>query len=223
VSRDHRKLKLVRGLQVCSPPSNALADNWRAFGVVLAAMVVAGCGASPAMRAANAGDRASLRGAIGVRERTGDLSNAEAADLAKAVASHELRSAPAASALDRVHDVRPCARELDDSLADRQIHPRARACYNRGLRDDATQRGRIVVRVHVAAGGEVDEAEVASNTGLSEAVARCVAVAARAAGFDPPGGVGSTINIPFNFKLADHDAGGGQSAEPATVRPPGQE
>jgi TonB family protein len=75
---------------------------------------------------------------------------------------------------------------------------------NRGLRDDATQRGRIVVRVHVAPGGEVDKLEVVSNVGLSEAVAQCVAAAARTASFPPPCGVGSTINIPFNFKPADH-------------------
>jgi TonB family protein len=80
-----------------------------------------------------------------------------------------------------------------------QIHPRARACYNKGLAQDPTQSGRVVIMVRVGPSGEVESASVASNSGLSSFVASCIASAARGAKFDPPGPSGSTINIPFNF------------------------
>jgi HEAT repeat protein len=71
------------------------------------------------MRAAESGDRAALSSTIAARERAGDLSNGEAAALAKTVASREIVSARGDDGLARVRDVRPCAHELDDALADR--------------------------------------------------------------------------------------------------------
>jgi hypothetical protein len=71
------------------------------------------------MRAAQAGDRGALAGAVATRERAGDLSNGEAASLARAVADREVRSASGQDAVERVRDVRPCAHELDGALAAR--------------------------------------------------------------------------------------------------------
>ncbi len=71
------------------------------------------------MRAAERGDRPALNAALSARQARGDLSNGEAASLAKAVADRELRTAPAQEAGDRVRDARPCAHELDDALATR--------------------------------------------------------------------------------------------------------
>jgi HEAT repeat protein len=94
-------------------------------GVLLPGIVWAGtlvlpsCAASPAMRAAEAGDRLALATAVGERERAGDLSNGDSASLARAVAEHELQGAAGAEGVDRVRDVRPCARELDGALAAR--------------------------------------------------------------------------------------------------------
>ncbi|HEY8041439.1 MAG TPA: HEAT repeat domain-containing protein [Polyangiaceae bacterium] len=79
----------------------------------------AGCAGSPAMHAAESGDRAGLASAVAAHEKVGDLSNAQAAGLARAVADRELREAQGKDALDRIRDARPCAHELDEALATR--------------------------------------------------------------------------------------------------------
>jgi hypothetical protein len=90
----------------------------RASWVVLGACVVA-CSSSPAMRAAERGDRAVLRQAIAARAAHGSLTNGEAASLARAVAAHDLETASRDDAIARVRDVLPCARELDGALSSR--------------------------------------------------------------------------------------------------------
>jgi hypothetical protein len=80
-----------------------------------------------------------------------------------------------------------------------QIHPGAKRCYQKGLENDPTQSGRIVILIKVSPSGEVDSASVASNSGLSGGVAGCIASVARRAKFDAPGASGSTISVPFNF------------------------
>jgi hypothetical protein len=79
---------------------------------------VAGCGSS-AMKAAEQGDLATLKREIASRETAGDLSNDEAASLAKVVAEREIRTAKGKDAAERVREVRACARELDGVLAER--------------------------------------------------------------------------------------------------------
>ncbi|MGA3120422.1 MAG: hypothetical protein ABSF69_06580 [Polyangiaceae bacterium] len=76
-----------------------------------------GCESSSAMRAVNRGDFEALRAAIVAREASGQLSTGEAVSLAKAVAGRELRIAQASDAVERVRDIRSCARELDAALA----------------------------------------------------------------------------------------------------------
>jgi hypothetical protein len=77
-----------------------------------------GC-ASSAMKAAERGDLAALKSDIAARETAGDLSNAEAARIARAVAEREVREANAKDALERVREVSACSYELDGVLADR--------------------------------------------------------------------------------------------------------
>jgi hypothetical protein len=84
---------------------------------LLPALGAAACSGSPAMRAAERGDRPALDEAIAARQAHGDLSNREAASLAKAVADREVRTASAQDGGDRVRDAGPCAHELDDALA----------------------------------------------------------------------------------------------------------
>lgn len=83
---------------------------------VVAALSCA-CAASPEQRAARRGDWSALHGAIGARERAGNVSNGEAASLAASVADRELRAASGPDAIELVGDARPCARELDEALA----------------------------------------------------------------------------------------------------------
>jgi hypothetical protein len=78
---------------------------------------------------------------------------------------------------------------------------RFRACYNRGLQMDPTQAGRVTLLIHVAPDGQVESVSVASNTGLSSAVASCCAGAARNIAFDAPGAQGSTISVPLEFSV----------------------
>ncbi len=82
-------------------------------------LLLPACASSPAMRAADSGDRVALGGAVAEREKVGTLLNPEAASLATAVASRDLRAAKGADAVALVEDVRPCARELREPLEDR--------------------------------------------------------------------------------------------------------
>lgn len=93
-------------------------------------ILLAGCASSPAMRAAESGDRGSLSSALAAREKRGDLSNDEAAALAHAVADRDLRAGAGTpeQTLALVRDARPCARELDSALAARmRVHDEAGA------------------------------------------------------------------------------------------------
>jgi hypothetical protein len=87
--------------------------------VLLAASTAAACGGSALIRAATSGDRPALDREIAAREKAGDLSNSQAAEVAKAVAEREIREAKGKDAVDRVRDVRACARELDSVLSER--------------------------------------------------------------------------------------------------------
>jgi HEAT repeat protein len=88
---------------------------------VLVALLTA-CGSSPAMRAAERGDRVAL----GVAAH--DLTNHQVASLALVVADRELRAAPAPEAAARIRDAWACAHELDGALAERmKVHDEAGA------------------------------------------------------------------------------------------------
>ncbi len=87
------------------------------FALGVSALV--GCAASPAKRAAESGDFPALKREIAVRERSGGLSNREAASLAQIVVENELRSAKLDQAAERVRETRACAPELDGVLFER--------------------------------------------------------------------------------------------------------
>ena len=89
------------------------------FGWLLAGAMALGCGGSPAMRAAERGDWAALRTEIAALHRVGKLTNADANDLARAVAKREIFASPPKQAVARVGDVAGCARELDGVLGSR--------------------------------------------------------------------------------------------------------
>lgn len=88
------------------------------------------------------------------------------------------------------------------SNADRVIaglRPRFKSCYQRGLNSDPTMAGKVVIAAKVGPNGEVNDAPIESNSGLSPEVASCIARVVRSAQFDAPGGNGSTIRIPVTF------------------------
>ncbi len=78
-----------------------------------------------------------------------------------------------------------------ESVIRSQIFPAAKRCYQRGLEQDPTQSGKIVISIKVDPSGEVSSASVAANNGLSGSVASCIVSAAKRAQFGTnPGGAG---------------------------------
>lgn len=79
------------------------------------------------------------------------------------------------------------------------LRPRFRACYNTGLQSDPSMAGKVLISTKVGPNGEVESANVVQNTGLSPGVAQCIAGVVKRAQFSPPGGGGSTLQIPVTF------------------------
>lgn len=99
--------------------NTTLASRRRALALVTCVVGSVGCASSPAMRAAERGDRAALHDILETQEKAGTLSNGEAASLSGAVAARDVRDASGVEAVLRVRELRACARELDDVLAAR--------------------------------------------------------------------------------------------------------
>jgi hypothetical protein len=96
-----------------------LTSTSRLRPVLLLPILLSGaCASSPALRAADSGDRAALTTAVAEREQRGDLSNGEAASLSRTVASRDLHAAKGPDAVALVEAARPCARELRSPLED---------------------------------------------------------------------------------------------------------
>ncbi|MFO0662856.1 MAG: AgmX/PglI C-terminal domain-containing protein [Polyangiaceae bacterium] len=81
------------------------------------------------------------------------------------------------------------------------LRGRFRSCYQQGIASDPTMAGKVVISAKVGPNGEVESAQVASNTGLSPTVGACIARAVKNAQFAAPGGSGSQLNIPVSFVL----------------------
>lgn len=80
------------------------------------------------------------------------------------------------------------------------LRARFRACYQSGLNADPAMTGKLVLRVQTSSSGEVSKAEIASNTGMSNAVETCVLSAARRTVFSGDG----IITAPILFTVANH-------------------
>ena len=79
------------------------------------------------------------------------------------------------------------------------LRPRFRSCYERGLGEDPSMAGKVVISAKIRSNGEVASASSSSNVGLSTGVAECIAKAVRGAQFAAPGGAGSSLAIPVTF------------------------
>jgi hypothetical protein len=80
------------------------------------------------------------------------------------------------------------------------LRPRFRACYQSGVNANPAMTGKLVLRVETSTTGEVIKADISSNTGMSAAVATCVASAVRRAAFSGDG----VITAPILFTVAEH-------------------
>jgi HEAT repeat protein len=86
---------------------------------IVLAVSLAACAAPSAMRPARSGDLPALKAALEHDLRAGRLTRSSVKDLAQTLAARELSVAQAAQAVQRIQQVRPCARHLQDPLSDR--------------------------------------------------------------------------------------------------------
>jgi len=81
--------------------------------------------------------------------------------------------------------------------------PRFQACYDAGLTSAPSLWGRLAMRLHVTASGEVDEAFEVESRFPDARVARCVLRETRATRFDAPDGGDLRIVVPLRFESGD--------------------
>jgi hypothetical protein len=80
-----------------------------------------------------------------------------------------------------------------------KLRPGFRSCYNKGLANDPSMAGKIVLAIKIASNGDVSDVSKAGGSGLSSEVESCIINRAKHASFDAPGGSGSTVQVPVTF------------------------
>lgn len=80
------------------------------------------------------------------------------------------------------------------------LRPSFLACYKAGLSTDWQMQGRVLLSAKVSAAGEVMSTRTISREGLSAEVEACLLDVVSSARFAPPGGGGSTLNVPITFR-----------------------
>jgi hypothetical protein len=83
------------------------------------------------------------------------------------------------------------------------LRPRFKACYQEGQRVDPWMQGCVVVRAYIGPSGDVEKSAVFVREDLSDAVVGCIVDAVQSAKFAPPGGHGSTLQIPVTLVIPD--------------------
>lgn len=86
---------------------------------LLSLAAVAGCASSASVRAAEAGRLDELRRALSDELRRGALDSDDARAIARALAAGEIARATAPAGIDRLRELRTCARPLEEALAER--------------------------------------------------------------------------------------------------------
>jgi len=80
-----------------------------------------------------------------------------------------------------------------------KLRPGFRSCYNKGLANDPSMAGKIVLAIKIAPNGDVNDVSKVGGSGLSSDVEQCIIKRAKNGTFDAPGGSGSTIQVPVTF------------------------
>jgi HEAT repeat protein len=89
------------------------------IGAVVAGLFLVGCARSGVVDSALHGDLAALKRDVKAAQDRGELDRGTVTELARAIARREVRSASGDAAVERIRDVRVCARPLLDVLEDR--------------------------------------------------------------------------------------------------------
>ena len=80
-----------------------------------------------------------------------------------------------------------------------RLRPGFRSCYNKGLANDPSMAGKLVLAIKIAPNGDVSSVSKVGGSGLSSDVEQCIIRKAKNATFDAPGGSGSTVQVPVTF------------------------
>jgi hypothetical protein len=87
-----------------------------------------------------------------------------------------------------------------EAIIHKYLDPQVHRCYMRGLDENPSISGRIVLLIRIAPNGEVSSVSIESNAGITGRVPGCMTGAAQGLKFDAPGGVGSVLRVPFNLR-----------------------
>jgi hypothetical protein len=77
------------------------------------------------------------------------------------------------------------------------LRPGFHACFTRGLDEDSSMTGKVILLATIAANGEVSSVDVEINSGISPFVTACLVRRVRGAQFDKPDQNRATIRIPL--------------------------
>ena len=80
-----------------------------------------------------------------------------------------------------------------------KLRPGFRACYKKGLANDPSMTGQIIIAIHIDPSGDVSEVTKAGGAGLSSDVEQCIIRKAKNGTFDSPGGNGAIVLVPVTF------------------------
>ena len=86
-----------------------------------------------------------------------------------------------------------------------QINPAAKSCYENDPDSKSKPAGRLVMLIKLTPSGNIDSVDMSNNVGVSPSVASCIAAAASAARFAPPGAKGATVRAAFTFPAPEED------------------
>jgi hypothetical protein len=158
-------------------------------------VLVASCGPAPAPAPPPAAESMPIASAAARPPRPARRSCHDL--LRERNASLSADAGPRDAAVDASHDASAPISDADKVVA--SLRPKFRDCYNAGLRVDKTMEGCVIATLRVAPAGNVLSSSVLVHDGLSDGVATCIVDVLRAATFSPPGGDGSTLNVPVTF------------------------
>ncbi len=80
-----------------------------------------------------------------------------------------------------------------------QLRPSFKSCYQKGLANDPSMAGKLIIQIDIAPNGDVSNVSKTGGSGLSPEVEQCIMNKVRSKSFDAPGGGGSKISVPVTF------------------------
>ncbi|CAN5388292.1 hypothetical protein BH09MYX1_BH09MYX1_19860 [soil metagenome] len=80
-----------------------------------------------------------------------------------------------------------------------QLRPSFKSCYQKGLANDPSMAGKLIIQIDIAPNGDVQNVSKTGGSGLSPEVEACIMNKVKTKSFDAPGGGGSKISVPVTF------------------------